>query len=95
VSLYVNRKTACGTSTPVAMRCATRARCFDDLYRDEPERKPTARIVELPDPTDAVEAEAIEAFTRPCVLCVPGARELSQALPFEFEDPDEYEPYGE
>jgi hypothetical protein len=55
---------------------------LDDLYRDEPERKPTARIVELPDPTDAVEAEAIEAFSRPCVLCVPGARELSQAVGF-------------
>ena len=40
-------------------------------------------------------SEAIRDFTRPCILCVPGACASTAALPFEFEDPDEYEPYDD
>lgn len=37
--------------------------------------RPPARILEIPDPTDAAEIDAIRDFTYPCIWCVPGARE--------------------
>lgn len=36
--------------------------------------RPPARIVEILDPTDPGELEAIRDFTSPCVYCVSGAR---------------------
>lgn len=42
------------------------------------------RIYELSDDEDATVIAAIEAFTVPCKLCVPGAREKGQLVPFYF-----------
>jgi hypothetical protein len=36
--------------------------------------------------TDADEAAAIDAFTMPCKLCVPGAKALGEHVPFYFEN---------
>ena len=93
--LYVNRKTRVRHVDPNCHVLRYSRRLLDHFYDHDPERKPTARILELPDPTDPREVEAIRDFTRPCILCVPGACASAAALPFEFEDPDEYEPYDD
>lgn len=55
------------------------------------------RFYELSGNEPAEVIEAVEAFTVPCRLCVPGARELGQLVPFDFiewgdeEEPDEEE----
>ena len=36
-------------------------------------------------PRSATELAALEAFTFPCTLCVPGARELWEDCPIDFE----------
>lgn len=53
---------------------------------------PPARILEIPDPADAGEMNAIRDFTYPCIWCVPGARESWDARPIEFESRDELDP---
>ena len=54
------------------------------------------RIYELPDDEAAEVVEAVEAFTVPCRLCVPGARAMGELVPFYFvvegREEDEYEP---
>jgi hypothetical protein len=63
-----------------------------DLYFEGDEaRRPTARIVEIEDPKNEVEARAIRDFTYPCTRCVPGARESWNLFPIDFEDPYEYD----
>jgi hypothetical protein len=42
------------------------------------------RVVEI-EPADADEVAALEAFTAPCKLCVPGARELGEHFHYDFE----------
>jgi hypothetical protein len=42
------------------------------------------RIYELSDDESAEVRAAVEAFTVPCRLCVPGAREQGQLVPFYF-----------
>jgi hypothetical protein len=54
--------------------------------------RPPARFVEIPDPTDPAELDAIRDFTYPCAYCVPGARESLKSLPIVFESPDERDP---
>ena len=54
-------------------------------------RKRRGRIVKLPDPEDEREAEAVRAFTTPCVHCSPGARELWRHFPATFERTYEYD----
>lgn len=54
--------------------------------------QPPARILEIPDPTDPREMDAIRDFTYPCIWCVPGARESWEARPVEFESRDELDP---
>jgi hypothetical protein len=56
------------------------------------ERLPPARIVEIPDPSDPAEIEAIRSFTTPCTWCVPGARSSWETCPVVFEHPDERDP---
>jgi hypothetical protein len=36
-------------------------------------------------PRDEAELHALEAFTSPCLLCVPGAKELWAECPVRFE----------
>jgi hypothetical protein len=43
-------------------------------------------IFEIPDGTPADVLAAVETFTVPCRLCVPGARELGGLVPFYFVD---------
>ncbi len=42
------------------------------------------RIYELPDDVEAEVIVAVEEFTVPCKLCVPGAREQGRLVPFDF-----------
>jgi hypothetical protein len=53
------------------------------------------RIYELADDSSAKVRAAVEAFTVPCKLCVPGARKQGQLVPFWFvvegHEEDEYE----
>ena len=42
------------------------------------------RIYELPDDIETEVLEAVEEFTVPCKLCVPGAREMGRLVPFDF-----------
>jgi hypothetical protein len=44
------------------------------------------RIYELSDDESADVIAAVEAFTYPCRLCVPGARKLGELVPFYFVD---------
>jgi hypothetical protein len=42
------------------------------------------RIYELPDDIETDVLTAVEEFTVPCKLCVPGAREMGELVPFYF-----------
>jgi hypothetical protein len=42
------------------------------------------RIYELPDDIETEVLEAVEEFTVPCKLCVPGARAMGELVPFYF-----------
>jgi hypothetical protein len=42
------------------------------------------RIYELPDDESADVVAAVEAFTVPCRLCMPGARAQGRLVPFYF-----------
>src|SRR6266849_690476 len=60
------------------------------------------RIYELPDDVETEVVVAVEEFTVPCKLCVPGARQMGALVPFNFvvegheedwiEDEEEFEP---
>jgi hypothetical protein len=57
------------------------------------------RIYELSDDESSEVRAAVEAFTVPCKLCVPGARELGELVPFYFviegHEEDEVESDGD
>jgi hypothetical protein len=91
VPIYINRRTRVRHADPECSALRLSQNYLDDEYADMPERRPTARVVELPDPSDPAEIEAIRDFTYPCQRCVPGARESWKSFPIEFEDPYEYE----
>ena len=59
---------------------------YDDYEENEGEPPPTqeTRFVEVA-PRDEEELQALEAFTLPCALCIPGARELWGKCPVDFE----------
>ena len=42
------------------------------------------RIYELPDDVETEVLTAVEEFTVPCKLCVPGARAMGALVPFNF-----------
>jgi hypothetical protein len=59
---------------------------FEDYEEIEEEPPPTeeTRFVKV-EPRDEEELGALEAFTLPCILCVPGARTLWDKCPVDFE----------
>jgi hypothetical protein len=59
---------------------------YDDYEENEGVPAPTVatRFVAVT-PANATELAALEAFTIPCQLCIPGARELASECPVEFE----------
>jgi hypothetical protein len=61
-------------------------RVYDDFEELEGEPPPTedTRFVKVV-PRDEEELRALEAFTTPCTLCIPGARELWAKCPVDFE----------
>jgi hypothetical protein len=60
---------------------------YDGFEESEGRPPPTdeTRFVEVR-PRNAQELAALEAFTIPCLLCMPGARALKAACPVDFED---------
>lgn len=88
--LYINRKTRV---RHVDLDCRAIRYSEEGLADIDPDARPVARIVEIPDPTDAAVIRAIRDFTIPCTFCVPGARHTRKALPFVYEDPSERDPY--
>jgi hypothetical protein len=90
--LYVNRKTRVRHVNPQCPALRQSESLLDEAWEHDPERRPTARIVEIPDPADPDELEAVHAFTTPCVWCVPGARALWASFPLDFERTYEYDP---
>jgi hypothetical protein len=91
VPIYVNRRTRVRHVDPACPALRQSKQLLDAWYEDEPERRPTGRIVELPDPTEHAEIEAMRDFTYPCIRCVPGARDSWASFPIDFEDSYEYE----
>lgn len=94
VPYWVNRKTRVRHSDPQCRALGLSARYIDAI--DDPDapraqRKHSGRIAELPEAAGADELAAIEAFTTPCVHCVPGARSLWAAFPLDFEQTYEYD----
>jgi hypothetical protein len=59
---------------------------YDDYEEREGEPPPTeeTRFVKVV-PRDEEELQALEAFILPCVLCIPGARDLWGKCPVDFE----------
>jgi hypothetical protein len=57
-----------------------------DEHWGDGEERPQERIVEVAEPDDQAELQAILDFTYPCQRCVPGARESWDLFPFYFED---------
>lgn len=84
VALWVNRGTRRRHVNPDCQGLA-RAREFDAYYEEEGSGV-RDRIYELDDDTAADVIAAVETFTVPCKLCVPGARELGKLMPFGFVD---------
>jgi hypothetical protein len=75
-------------------RGLTQTRVYLDLFYgpdsgwvpQDAEPRPTyRRRIKKVEPADADELAALEAFTFPCKLCVPGARALSEHLVVDFE----------
>lgn len=91
--LYINRFRRVRHADPHCRGIRLSEHGLAEAYADERVRPP-ARFVEIPDPTDPAEIEAIRDFTYPCVYCVPGARESWKSLPIVFESRDERDPYA-
>lgn len=95
--LYINRRSRVRHVDPQCSAIRASLELLDDYwdpnrpFADDPKRKPTARLVQIPDPTETAETEAIRDFTSPCTRCVPGARQSRASLPIDFEDPYEYD----
>jgi hypothetical protein len=88
--LYINRFRRTRHADP---HCRAIRASLEGLEETYPESvRPPARVVEIPDPTDPAELQAIRDFTYPCVYCVPGARESRESLPIVFEHPNERDP---
>ena len=94
MSLYINRFRRVRHADPHCRAIRLSEQGLAEQYPDEHERPP-ARVVEIPEPTDPAEIEAIRDFTFPCVHCVPGARESWKSLPIVFEHKDERDPYAD
>ncbi len=90
-SIFINRRTRVRHADPDCSALRQSKQMLEEFYADEPSRRPTRRIVEVPDPSDAAEAEAVRDFTYPCIYCVPGARESWASFPIDFEEPYEYD----
>lgn len=60
---------------------------YDDWEEMTGEAAPTqeTRIVRV-EPRNKRELAALEAFTLPCKLCIPGARDLWADCPVDFEE---------
>jgi hypothetical protein len=91
VPIYVNRRTRVRHVDPECSALRLSKVYLDEEYVDEPEQRPKARVVELPDPQNPAEIETLRDFTYPCQRCVPGARESWKSFPIDFEDPYEDE----
>lgn len=89
--LYINRFRRVRHMDPNCRALRASEEGLDAAYEGQPIRPP-ARFVEIPDPTDPAEVEAIRDFTYPCFYCVPGARESWRCLPIVFENKDERDP---
>lgn len=89
--LYINRFRRVRHADPHCRAIRLSEQGLAEAYAEERVRPP-ARFVEIPDPTDPAEIEAIRDFTYPCVYCVPGAREAWKSLPIVFESKDERDP---
>jgi hypothetical protein len=94
VSLYINRFKRVRHADPDCYAIRASKVGLED-YRETRGGVPPARFVEIPDPTDPAELQAIRDFTSPCFYCVPGARESWESLPLIFEQPIEREPDDE
>jgi hypothetical protein len=92
---WLNRRTRVRHADPSCKAVLLSARYLENAYEADDPRKPGERIVELPDPETAEERAAIEAFTSPCIHCVPGARALWDSFPADFEQTYEYDEYDE
>ena len=88
---WINRKTRVRHRDPRCRALDLSARYIDDIDSDREARKRAGRIVEIPDASSHDELTAIEAFTTPCVHCVPGARSLRSSFPLDFEQTYEYD----
>ena len=71
--LYVNRFTRRRLVDPSCRAIREPAGGADDDHFGE--TRPPARILEIAEPTDPAEIQALRDFTSPCTFCVPGARE--------------------
>jgi hypothetical protein len=89
--LYINRLRRVRHADPHCRAIRASEDGLAERHVDQPVRPP-ARVVEISDPTDPAELQAIRDFTYPCVYCVPGARESWKSLPIVFEHKDERDP---
>jgi hypothetical protein len=89
--LYINRFRRVRHADPHCRAVRVSEDGLKEFYAEQPVRPP-ARVVEIADPTDPAELQAIRDFTSPCVYCVPGARESWEHLPIVFEHKDERDP---
>jgi hypothetical protein len=92
---WLNRRTRVRHADPNCKAVLLSARYLDTEYESDDPRKPDTRIVELPDPETSEEVAAVEAFTTPCIHCVPGASALWAFFPADFEQTYEYDEYGD
>ena len=94
VPYWINRKTRVRHTDPHCRALGLSARYIDandDPDAQRAQRKRSGRIAKLPEATGSDELAAIEAFTTPCVHCVPGARSLWASFPLDFEQTYEYD----
>jgi hypothetical protein len=95
VVFYVNRKNRKRHADPDCRALKLTRELFQDMHEsgfydgyeeseDEPPPTYETRVVEI-DPATPEEVAALEAFTIPCKLCVPGARALWEHFPYDFE----------
>jgi hypothetical protein len=90
--LYINRFRRVRHADPNCRATRASKDGLEETYGGQPVRPP-ARVVEIPDPTDRAELQAIRDLTCPCFYCVPGARESWESLPIAFEHKVERDPY--